>query len=208
MPLICSTAICLCTLLALLGLPLWAPAPTGASAYQAATCQELLINGNFEAGSAGWTQSSAGNYDLISQLNPRSGQWGAYLAGANNADDQLSQPLALPADAISATLQMWWSLESEEPPVPTDTLTLSLLQPNGALLAELWRVDNTAALGIWDDAVIDLTAYAGQSVIVRFQALSDGFDLTDFYLDDISVTVCTQASAQRHMLLPLVIRQR
>lgn len=205
---ICHTAICLCTLLALLGLPLWALAPGAVSAEQTASCQELLINGDFEAGPAGWTQSSAGSYDLISQFNPRAGQWGAYLAGANNADDQLSQPLALPADAISVTLRLWWSLESEEPPVAADTLTLSLLQPNGALLAELWSVDNTAALGIWDDAVIDLTAYAGQSVTMHFQALSDDFDLTDFYLDDISVTACAQATTPRYTLLPLIIRQR
>lgn len=208
MPLICCTAICLCTLLALLGLPLWAPAPTGASAHQAATCQELLINGNFEAGPAGWTQSSAGGYDLISQFNPRTGLWGAYLAGANNADDRLSQPVLLTQDAVTITLRLWWSLESEEPPVPADTLTLSLLQPNGVLLADLWQVDNTATLGIWDEVVIDLTAYAGQSVVVRFQALSDSFDLTDFYLDDISVTVCTPVTAINSMWLPLAMRQR
>ncbi|HSN75684.1 MAG TPA: hypothetical protein VL334_11455 [Anaerolineae bacterium] len=208
MPLICCTATCLCTLLALLVLPLWAPAPTRASAYQAATCQELLINGNFEAGSAGWTQSSAGGYDLISQFNPRTGRWGAYLAGANNADDRLSQPVLLPQDAVTITLRLWWSLESEEPPVPADTLTLSLLQPNGVLLVDLWQVDNTVTLGIWDEIVIDLKAYAGQSVVVRFQALSGSFDLTDFYLDDVSVTVCTPVTTINSTWLPLAMRQR
>ncbi len=83
-------------------------------------------------GGPGLDAASAGGYNLISQFNPRTGHWGAYLAGANNADDRLSQPLALPADAISVTLRLWWSLESEEPPVAADTLTLSLLRPNGA----------------------------------------------------------------------------
>jgi hypothetical protein len=184
------------------------PAPAGSDISQPTSCRELLTNGGFEAGPVGWTQASAGGYDLISQFNPRSGQWGAYLAGANDADDRLSQPLALPADAISITLRLWWSLESEEPPVPADTLTLSLVQPNGALLAELWRVDNTAALGVWDEAVFDLTAYAGQNVIVRFRAISDSFDLTDFYLDDVSATACTSAVELRRTMLPLVVRQR
>ena len=68
-------------------------------------------------------------------------------------------------------------------------------------------MDTTAVPGIWDDAVFDLTDYAGQSMIIRFLAISDSFDLTDFYLDDISVTACAQPSAPRRTLLPLIIRQ-
>jgi hypothetical protein len=180
-----------CLLLALLAVALAALPPAQALGVRHAACTELLVNGGFEDGSVGWTQASAGGYDLISQFNPRSGAWGAYLAGANNADDRLGQALVLPSGAISITLRLWWSLESEEPPVPADTLTLSLLQPGGAALAELWRIDNTATQGFWDEAVIDLTPFAGQSLILRFQALSNDFDLTDFYLDDLSVTACT-----------------
>lgn len=202
------TAICLWTLLALLAAPLVAVTPTEALGGQGVSCQELLVNGGFEAGPAGWTQASAGGYSLISQFNPRSGQWGAYLAGANDADDRLSQPLLLPSDAISITLRLWWSLESEEPPAPADVLTASLLRPDGALLAELWQVDNTAVQGVWDELVVDLAPYAGQSVILRWQALSNGFDLTDFYLDDISASACIPASTPQRVLLPLIVRQR
>lgn len=199
-------------------------------------CQELLVNGGFETGTAGWTQSSAGGYSLISAFNPRSGQWGAYLAGANNADDRLSQSLLLPSDAISITLRLWWSLESEEPPVPADTLTASLLRPDGALLAELWTVDNTANSGIWDEFVADLTPWAGQQVTLLFRARSNSFDLTDFYLDDMGVRACaapptptvlptstasptptvsptstaspTPTTPPRRIMLPLIVRQR
>lgn len=200
------TRICLGALLALL--PLAAFPPAEALTGPDVACRELLVNGNFEAGPSGWTQTSAGGQALISQFNPRSGLWGAYLAGANDADDRLSQTALLPADAISLTLRLWWSLESEEPPVTADTLTLALLQPSGALLTELWRVDNTAAPSVWDEITFDLTAYAGQSVIVRFQALSNSFDLTDFYVDDISLTACSAASAPQRTLLPLIVRQR
>lgn len=189
MQFIWCTRICLWALLALL--PLAAFLPAKALTGPQVACRELLVNGDFETGPSGWTQTSAGGYDLISQFNPRGGLRGAYLAGANDADDQLSQPVLLPADAISLTLRLWWSLESEEPPVPADTLILSLLQPGGVLLTELWRVDNTAAPGVWDETTFDLTAYASQSVIVRFQARSNSFDLTDFYLDDLSLTACT-----------------
>lgn len=195
---------------ALMLLTLW---PAGAAlAHEQnaapAACQELLANGSFEAGPVDWTQTSAGGYELISQFYPRTGQWGAYLAGANDADDHLSQPLALPSDAISITLRLWWSLESEEPPVPADTLTAALLRPDGSLLAELWRVDNTATPGLWDEAEFDLSAYAGQNVILRLEARSNSYDLTNFYLDDISVSACTPALVSRRVLLPLVVRQR
>ncbi len=173
----------------------------------AASCRDLLVNGDFEAGPAGWTQGSAGGYDLINRFNPRSGQWGAYLAGANDADDRLNQPLALPSDAISITLGLWWSMVSEEPSAPADTLSATLLRPDGTLLAELWRVDNTAPQGLWDETVIDLSSYAGQSVILRFQALSNSFDLTDFYLDDLSLTTCTPAATANRVQLPLIVRQ-
>lgn len=205
---ICYIRIWLGTLLTLLALPLAVSTAAQAQIDPDAACQELLVNGSFEAGPSGWTQTSAGGYALISQFNPRSGLWGAYLAGANNADDRLSQPVLLPSDAISLTLRLWWSLESEEPPVSADSLTLSLLQPNGALLADLWTVDNTATPGVWDEAVFDLTAYADQSVIVRFRARSDSFDLTDFYLDDLSLTACNAANAPRRTLLPLIVRHR
>lgn len=170
-----------------LALSLVALAPALAQANAPAACQELLVNGDFEAGPTGWTQTSADGYNLISQFNPRTGQWGAYLGGANNANDQLSQLLLLPAGANAITLRLWWSLESEEPPVPADTLMLSLLRPDGALLATLWRIDNTAAQGSWNEEVFDLTAYAGQSLVLYFQAVNNSFDLTDFYLDDIGV---------------------
>jgi hypothetical protein len=199
-------------------------------------CQDLLTNGDFEAGPAGWTQSSAGGYQLISRFNPRSGQWGAYLAGANDADDRLSQALLLPSNAVSITLRLWWSVESEEPPVPADTLTASLFRPDGSLLAELWTIDNTATTGIWDELVADLTPWAGQQATLQFRARTDHLDLTDFYLDDMGVRACaasptptasptstasptptasltptaspTPTGPPRRTLFPLIIRQR
>lgn len=170
-----------------------------------ATCSELLINGGFEAGPAGWTQSSADGFDLISQFNPRNGAWGAYLAGYNAADDQLQQTLTLPAGA-TATLRAWWMLETEEPALPNDSLTLSLLRPDGTTLSDLWSTDNTAPAGLWDEAVIDLTRYVGQPVTLQLHAATNAYDLTDFYLDDMSVQVCVSANATLRSYLPLVIR--
>lgn len=181
----------------------------GGGAGESATgamCSELLINGDFEAGSAGWTQTSTGGFDLISQFNPRDGAWGAYLAGYNDADDWLRQSVSLPAGASSATLRLWWSLETEELALPNDRLALSLLRPDGTALAELWAVDNSAPAGLWDEAVIDLTGYGGQQVTLQLLATTNSYDLSDFYADDLSLIVCTDSNATQRSFLPLIVR--
>ena len=189
---------------ALLGLLLPPPAQ---AAPATVTCSNVLVNGTFEAMHTGWVQSSAGGYNLISDFSPRSGQWGAYLSGSNNADDRLSQALSLPASASSVTLSLWWALESEQSIVAYDVLRVELLDSTGALLATLWQTDNTATSGLWDEASLDLSRYAGQQVIMRLRATSNAFDLTDFYLDDISVLVCSATGAQSRLFLPLISRR-
>jgi hypothetical protein len=155
-----------------------------------AGCTELIVNGGFEAGEVGWTQFSAQGLNLISDYNPRTGTMGAYLAGTDNADDRLSQSLILPASPISITLRFWWSIATEETDGAFDTLTVSLLRPDGSLLADLLTADNSAPVNVWQEAVLDLSAYAGQAVTLRFWARTDATLSTDFYLDDVSVLAC------------------
>ena len=154
-----------------------------------ASCTELLQDGGFEAGGQGWLQQSVQGYDLISDFNPHTGRLGAYLAGVNEADDRLSQQVDLPAGA-TVILQAWWFLATAETAGSFDTMTVSLLRPNGELLADLVTVDNTADVGIWDQLLLDLTPYAGQTVVLRFRAVTDATNISDFYVDDVSVVAC------------------
>ena len=167
-----------------------------------ASCSELVVNGGFETGSQGWTQVSAGGYDLISDFNPFTGIWGVYLGGIDDADDRLSQAMALPAGATSITLQAWWSIATSETGGAFDWMTLSLLRPDGSLLSELVRVDDSAEPNVWDEAVVDLTPFAGQEVILQGHARTDGSNPTDFYVDDVSITACTSTL---RAYLPLVV---
>ncbi|MER2599810.1 MAG: hypothetical protein ABTQ73_09840 [Caldilineales bacterium] len=180
------------------------PLHSAAPVASATSCSDALINGSFEATTTGWAQSSLGGYSLISQFNPRSGSWGAYLGGSNNADDRLSQSLTLPASASAITLRLWWAQESEDALVAHDFLTLSLLRSDGTLLADLWQTDNTATGTAWDEVTLDISRYAGQQVMLRLRATSNSFDLTDFYVDDLSVQVCGADGAQLRSFLPLI----
>jgi hypothetical protein len=158
-------------------------------------CSELLQDGGFEAGGQGWVQYSAQGYELISDFNPRTGLLGAYLAGVNNADDRISQQVALPAEATSITLQAWWYLATAETAGAFDTMTVSLLRPDGTRLADLLTVDNTTQAGIWNLIELDLSPYAGQDIVLQFAARTDAYNISDFYLDDISLTACSAATS-------------
>jgi len=154
----------------------------------AAACTELLQDGGFEAGGQGWLQYSVQGYELISDFNPRAGELGAYLAGVNEADDRISQQVSLPGGTI--TLRAWWYLATAETAGAFDHLTVSLLRPDGTWLAHLLTVNNTAPVGLWDELVIDLSSYAGQAVLLRFTGRTDENNISDFYLDDISIVAC------------------
>jgi hypothetical protein len=179
------------------------PGPLGHNvAVMSTSCTETLVNGSFEAGDQGWTQSSAGGYDLVSDFNPFAGAWGAYLGGTDDADDRLSQAVRLPAGATSITLRAWWSIATAETGGGFDRMTLALHRPDGALLAELFSVDDSAEPDSWDEAIVDLTPFSGQEVILQSRATTDGSNPTDFYLDDIGIVACT---AIRRSFVPFVV---
>ncbi|MCX6031420.1 MAG: hypothetical protein NT169_19245 [Chloroflexi bacterium] len=157
-------------------------------------CADLVSDGGFEAGGASWTQYSAGGFNLISNFYPHSGQLGAYLGGANNADDRLSQAISLPSGAVSITLRLWWAMTTTDVGGGLDTLTVSLLRPDGSTLATLATLDDSATVNQWDELAFDLTAYAGQNVILRLTGHTDTQYPTDFYVDDVSLIACAGSS--------------
>jgi len=204
--------------LMLLGLLLAAvvPQPVRVSAHppagMTAACVQLIRNGGFEEGASGWDAYSAQGYDLISNFNPHTGSLGAFLGGANDADDRLSQALTLPVDT-TLTLNSWWYLATAETAGTFDTLTIALTAADGTLLATLATLDNTATAGQWAELTVDLTAYAGQSVVLRYAARTDQDLVSEFYLDDISVWACPNdipptppATTFFRLYLPLIHR--
>ncbi len=205
----------------LVGRPLHAASP--------AACVEQVINGGFESGTTPWQTVSAGGYDLVSQILPYTGQWGAYLGGYNNANDALSQDVTLPA-GTSITLRFWWHMTTQETNHPWDTLDVTITPVSGGTPVLLRRITDGDTQGVWQQAILDLTPRAGQSVRLAFRAQTDSDRPTDFYLDDISVETCpgtvtatptltatpsptqtatptvTQTPTRRRVYLPLVLR--
>ena len=143
---------------------------------QAATCVNVVVDSSLEEGSA-WLTKSSGNYPLLSTRLPHSGKQGAYLAGANNAQDLLATLLKLTPNPSSITLTFWWQIQSQEHSRFQDTLTLATLSSR--------EMSNQ-----WQQRSLSLTQYGGQSVQLQFHARTDADAATDFFLDDIEVVVC------------------
>ncbi len=156
-------------------------------------CTEQVADGGFEAGGAAWQTTSLGGYVLLSQLLPYTGQWGAYLGGYNNANDELAQIVSLPAGA-AITLRLWWQATTEETTHPWDTLDATLTPAGGGTATRLLRLSDDSVIGSWQQATLDLSAYAGQTWRLAFRARTDDNRPTDFYLDDISIEACGAAT--------------
>lgn len=181
-------------------------APSGPAAISAAACRELIVNGGFEQNGQSWTQApNPANRSLISDFYRKSGTRSADMGGQNNTQDRLSQTVTLPSDVNQITLSYWWAYQTEEPDLttPFDRLTVQLYRTNGTLLATLVSADYTGLTDwAWNPVSSSLSQYAGQTVVLRFTAETDGTRPTRFFVDDVSIKGCVT----RKVYLPLIRR--
>ncbi|WBP89130.1 M4 family metallopeptidase [Kitasatospora cathayae] len=146
------------------------------------TPAQLLGNPGFETGSAApWTASS-GVIDNGSSEPAHGGSWKAYLDGYGSSHtDTLSQSVTIPA-GCKATLSFWLHIDTAESgSTAYDKLTVSV---NGTTLKTYSNVD--AAAG-YQQRTFDLSAYAGQTVTLKFTGVEDSSLQTSFVIDDTSI---------------------
>ena len=162
--------------------PLWgsaAPAPAPAP---------LLVDGGFEGGGQGWTQSSAGLVTSVatSGQRVRTGSWAAWLGGYDGASQHLSQTVSVPSGG--ASLSYWWLLTSSDSQNKAyDVMTVRVHSTTGALLGTLRSRSNTAARGAWYSDTLNLKTWAARTVVLRFGVTTDSVRPSSFHIDDVAV---------------------
>jgi hypothetical protein len=152
---------------------------------------QLLGNPGFETGTAApWTGTAKVLYSGTKEP-ARSGSWDAWLDGYGTATtDTLSQQVAIPSAARSATLSYWLHVDTAETTTTTayDTLKVQLLNASGTVLATLATYSNLDHVSGYAQHSVSLNGYLGQTVTLRFTGVEGSTKQTSFVLDDTALT--------------------
>ncbi len=164
------------------------------SAAPSSTCsaQQLLGNPGFETGSAAPWSATSGVISNSASEPARTGSWKAWLDGYGSAHtDTLSQKVALPSGCSSYQFSFWMHIDTAETSTTTkyDTLLLQVLNPSGTVLANLYTYSNLNKNTGFSQHTFNLSAYAGQTITLKFTGSEDYTKQTSFVVDDTSVNV-------------------
>jgi Zn-dependent metalloprotease len=167
-----------------------AGAQTCATTPPALSGSNLLLNPGFESGDTQWSATPSVIANWIGWAAPRSGTWNAYLCGMGyDYYDSISQMVTIPAHS-SATLSYYVLIGTDEvPSAAYDTLTVSA---GSHVLQQLSNLDATSG---YQHKTVDLSAYAGQTLLLSFDGAEDSSNATAFVLDDMSLTTTPTSTA-------------
>jgi hypothetical protein len=159
-------------------------------------CYNEIWNGGFEEFINGkpryWLVSSSDDYPLADGTWFASGHYGAYLGGYDYANDVLQQSIYIPSSASLAVLTYQWYMQTKETSASRyDFMRVRLRDAWGNLVTTLEEVSNQSIRESWQTVTFDLLSYAGQLLILSFEAETDSSYPTSFFVDNISLWICT-----------------
>jgi hypothetical protein len=155
------------------------------AAAAACTPAQLIGNPGFETASTPWTASS-GVIGASSGQTAHGGTRFAWLDGYGSAHtDTLSQSVALPADCTTATLTYWLHVDTAETTTTSvfDTLTVALGTTTLATYSNLNKATG------YQQRTVDVSAFAGQTVTLKYTGVEDSGLQTSFVVDDVALNV-------------------
>jgi len=161
----------------------WTINPTGSCSSPG----QKLGNPGFESGNTIWSATAGVIGQWGSQGQPtHSGTWNAWLDGYGTTHtDTLSQAVTLPAGCSSYTLSFWLHIDSAETTTTTqfDKLTVTV---GTTTLATYSNLNKAAG---YSPKTFNLSAFAGQTVTLKFTGTEDSSLQTSFVIDDTALTV-------------------
>jgi hypothetical protein len=151
------------------------------------TCTgQKLTNPGFESGATGWTGTTGAIGQWSSQGEPaHAGTYSGWLLGYGSTHtESLSQSVTIPA-GCSATLTFWVHIDTAETTTTTayDKLTVTAGSSTLATLSNLNKATG------YVQKSYSLTAFAGQTVALKFNGTEDSSLQTSFVIDDTAVTL-------------------
>jgi hypothetical protein len=170
-----------------------------------------LRNGNFDQGADGtWSETSStfgGVGSLIMErknlqdIAPRSGDYAVWLGGAANEVGELSQQIVI--SAATPLLSFYYQIGSED--TCGQDSTQVFVGQSAVKSYELCQSKNTSS---WTLETIDLSAFAGQTVTLRFRTTLNATGNSNFFLDDVAFTAKDNAPGEKafELFLPLTVK--
>jgi hypothetical protein len=167
------------------------PAPPAPTAV-ACTARQLLVNADFDSGSAAPWKTRSRLVQRGSRAQPA--QSGPYLVrmhgGRSPVTETLSQTVTIPAACTTDQFSWWLHVDtSEHTTRSVDTLQVQVLDPAGRVLSTLATYSNRSTRRGYRRVSVGLAGVAGSTITVRFTAIEGdrAGGTTDFCIDDTSL---------------------
>jgi hypothetical protein len=172
---------------------------------------DAILDGSFESGPDGpWTEFSKQGWPLI--LNeevllapPRSGAWAAWLGGDDDEVSVVYQLVGIPTE--NAILGYWVWIASQDPcGSPYDVGGVILGTEPEPTIVDIFELCDLASTDRWVKREVDLSAYAGQLLVldIRAETSPESEHNSNLFVDD--VTLGTSQPGQNRIMLPAVLR--
>ncbi|MEV8517968.1 putative Ig domain-containing protein [Dactylosporangium sp. NPDC051484] len=147
---------------------------------------QLLANPGFESGAASWSGTTGAIGQWASQGQAaHGGTSSAWLLGYGSTHtESISQPVTIPA-GCNATLTFWVHIDTAETSTTTayDKLTVTAGSTSLATLSNLNKASG------YVQQSYSLSAFAGQTVTLKWNGTEDSSLQTSFVIDDTAVTL-------------------
>jgi bacillolysin len=149
------------------------------------TSGNSLVNGNFESGQTAWTEYSSHGYTIIRPAanlpkNPHSGSWAAWLGGAFDEVSFVQQQVTVPAGA--PYLAYWHWIDSND----ICGYDFGGVIVNSSNVVNVYDLCSSKNTGGWVKHVVNLSAFAGQMVLLQIRAETDSSLNSNLFIDDVS----------------------
>jgi hypothetical protein len=154
-----------------------------------------LVNGDFEQGPGiGWIEYSDHGWAIILEtgympVDPRSGEWAAWLGGEYNDLSLVAQEITVQSG--NPYLVFWYWIASAD----YCGYDFGGVVVNFDTVADVFQLCEATNTGGWVQRAVDLSDYAGQTIVFDIRAETDGSLNSNLFIDDVSFAASPQAAA-------------
>lgn len=152
-----------------------------------------IVNPGFESGPTGWTQFSTHGWQVIinsgfpGSVTPHSGTWAAWLGGDYDDISYVQQQVTIPAG--TPYLAYWHWIASGD----VCGFDYAIVRINGTNVHSYNLCESTSTGG-WVKQVVNLGAYANQTVMLQVRVETDDSLNSNLFLDDFAFQATAVAS--------------